>query len=273
VTSDSYAEVRIETESPLVDELAGVLSLMGFEGFWVDGRILKCYMRSERWDPALLDEIRKRTNLLIHPTPDTFPAMSVQTIPAEDWNAQWESTLKPLRVSNRITIAPSWNPSPPAPDTIDLTIDPKMSFGTGYHESTRLILRLAEEYVRPGSTFLDVGTGTGVLAIAAIRLGAHSAVAVDIDPWSFENALENIRLNGVETSVTVMRGSVHDVPESKFDIVAANIQRSVIEPALPELLRRLTEDREPITTSLQQQGLIPRRELCENEWIAVAASR
>jgi len=191
LTNGSYVEVRIEVDAPLNDELAGMLSLLGFEGFWEEEHLLKCYIRSERWNPFIMDEIRSTTRLLLHPSGESFPQITVHTVPRVDWNAEWESTLRPLQVTDRMIIAPSWNPPPQVPGTIVLTIDPKMSFGTGYHESTRLILRLVEEFVAPGSTFLDVGTGTGVLAIAAVRLGAASAVAMDVDSWSYENALEN----------------------------------------------------------------------------------
>lgn len=281
----TYVEVQIRADPPLEEELAGVLSQLGFEGFWEDGPLLKCYIRSARWEDRLLEEVGRVTRLVLHSSADNLPEISVRNVPVEDWNAQWESTLKPVRVTDRIIIAPSWHHVSPAPGGIVLTIDPKMSFGTGYHESTRLMIRLVEETVRPGVQFLDVGTGTGVLAIAAARLGAGHALGIDIDEWSYENARENIHLNGVEHLVTVQRCSIANAPLTEFDVVAANIQRSVIEAALPEMLRRLApsgalllagllmEDRDPMFAALRQNGLTPTHEICENEWIALAAHR
>ena len=137
-------------------------------------------------------------------------------------------------------IAPSWaGVGPEHNGQMRLTIDPKMAFGTGYHESTRLVLRLLPDVVLPGARVLDVGTGTGVLAIAALALGAQSAVGVDIDPWSVTNGTENATLNGVKDRFEVREGSLDVVPESAFDLVVANIIRSVLVPMLPDLVSKM----------------------------------
>ena len=282
---EAYVEVEVRADPILGEELAGLLSQLGFEGFWEDGPFLRCYIRSSRWDSRMLDEVRSTAKLLLRPSHEKLPEIAVRSVPIEDWNARWESTLQPIRVSKRIIITPSWHPATPSPGDIVLVIDPKMSFGTGYHESTRLVLRLMEEFVHPGISVLDLGTGTGVLAIAAVRLGAAHALGFDIDEWSYDNALENVRRNNVEHLVTIRRGSIADAPVTTFDVVTANIQRSVIEPALSEILGRLaphgvlllggllTEDSAPMVHSLKSLGMTPRREISENEWIAIAATR
>jgi ribosomal protein L11 methyltransferase len=160
-----------------------------------------------------------------------------------------------------------------------------MSFGTGYHESTRLILGLVEQYIRPGMTVLDIGTGTGVLAIAAIRLGARHAVACDIDEWSYDNAIENAALNGVAEKMTILEGDIAVTPDQPYDLVIANIQRNVLIPLLPAMRSRLAPggtlllagllniDRDAMTDALREHGFTVLHESAENEWIALAANR
>jgi ribosomal protein L11 methyltransferase len=281
----SYVEVEIRADVPLLGELAGVLSQIGFEGFWEDGDRLRCYIRTTRWDARMAEEVASVTRLLLKTSASAFPEISIRTLEDRNWNAAWEATITPIQVTDRMIIAPTWRTYTPTPGQIVLTIDPKMSFGTGYHESTRLLLKLLERHVRPGIRVLDVGTGTGILAIAAVKLGAESAFGVDIDEWSYENALENVKLNGVERQITIRLGSMSSVPPDRFNIIAANIQRSVIEPILPEMVHRLADggllllsgllldDREPALQTLRTTGLILAEELRENEWLALAIAR
>jgi ribosomal protein L11 methyltransferase len=182
-------------------------------------------------------------------------------------------------------ITPSWHPYEAAPGEQVLTIDPKMSFGTGYHESTRLILRLLEQNIRRGDSVLDMGTGTGVLAIAAVKLGAAQATGVDVDEWSYDNACENARLNHVEDRITILHGDISATPAGPFTLILANIQRTVLLDMLPVLVRRLRaggrlllagllrEDREIMMEHLRSEGMTLSGELSENEWIAIAARR
>ncbi len=281
----SYVELEVRTDPSLAEELGGVLAQLGFEGFWEESPFLRCYIRNDRWDDRMEEEVRRIVGLMVRPSTDALPSISIRVIPDENWNAQWEATIQPVRVSRRIVIAPTWQSYAAQPGDIVLTIDPKMSFGTGYHESTRLILRMLEDSVRAGSTVLDVGTGTGVLAIAAVRLGAASAVGVDPDEWSYLNALENVRLNGVGTRIDIRQGDIQAAPGGPFDIIAANIQRSIIEPIIGDMLVRLApaglillsgllrDDREPMTRTLHAAGLSVGHALEENEWIALSVSR
>ena len=146
----------------------------------------------------------------------------------KNWNAIWEKSREVIRVSDRIVIKPTFKEFSAQPNEIVLTIDPKMSFGTGEHQTTKLILRLLEKYVKKGMKVLDVGSGTGILAIAAVKLGALKAVAVDFDEICLENCRENCHLNGVENSVEVLTGEIDDVKEDNFDLILANIQKNVL---------------------------------------------
>ncbi|MDZ7624568.1 MAG: 50S ribosomal protein L11 methyltransferase [Ignavibacteriaceae bacterium] len=146
----------------------------------------------------------------------------------KNWNEIWEKSREVIRVSDRIVIKPTFKEYSAKPDEIVLTIDPKMSFGTGEHQTTKLILRLLEKYVTKGMKVLDVGSGTGILAIASVKLGASKAVAVDFDEICLENCKENSLLNEVSDSVEIITGEIDDVKEKDFDLILANIQKNVL---------------------------------------------
>lgn len=196
----------------------------------------------------------------------------------QNWNAAWEATIQPLAVGPFV-IAPTWaEPPPPMADLLLLRIDPKMAFGTGYHATTRISLRLLATRVPPNGRVLDVGTGTGVLAIAALKAGAAAAVGVDIDPWSVENARDNAVLNGVDDRLDVRDGSADDVPERGFDLVCCNIIRAVLMPMLPALAARrapgaplvlsglLATERDRFAEALAAVGLTVAEEDAEGDW-------
>jgi ribosomal protein L11 methyltransferase len=281
----SYIEVSVLADEELSEKLAGIFAQLGFEGFWEDTPALRCYISSDRWSPALMRDVESIASLVARSSISVTPKIFARTLQNQNWNEKWEKTIRPIQVSERIVIAPTWHEYKPLPGQIVLTIDPKMSFGTGYHESTRLVLKLLERHLSQGMRVLDVGTGTGVLALAALKLGASSAVAVDNDEWSYDNALENMRLNHVEGRLKIIHGEIASVPPSTFDLILANIQRSVIEGILDEMKELLAgngllllsgllvTDREAILRKLQESGFSVEEEMAENEWIAVAARR
>lgn len=278
-------EITIPAGEDLRQQLIAMLGQLGVEGFWEDGELLKCYVPEQKWSPAMQEEMRSVVGMLVSPSTHPLPPMHVQTLAERNWNAEWEKTIQPIHVTPHIVITPSWHVYTAAPGEMVLTIDPKMSFGTGYHESTRLILGLVEQYIRPGMTVLDIGTGTGVLAIAAIRLGARHAVACDIDEWSYDNAIENAALNGVAEKMTILEGDIAVTPDQPYDLVIANIQRNVLIPLLPAMRSRLAPggtlllagllniDRDAMTEALREHGFTVLHESAENEWIALAANR
>jgi ribosomal protein L11 methyltransferase len=278
-------EVAIEAEEELRDRIVALLGQLGFEGFWEDGSVLRSYISESRWTPAMPDEVERTVNLITRSSRSTRPAITTRRIQEQNWNEEWEKTIRPIHVSERTVITPSWHPYEAAAGELVLTIDPKMSFGTGYHESTRLILRLLEQNIRTGDSVLDMGTGTGVLAIAAVKLGAADATGIDIDEWSYDNACENIRLNHVEDRVTILHGDITTTPAGPFTLILANIQRTVLLEMLPALVRRLRaggrlllagllhDDREIMVEQLGREGMTLLEEVSENEWIAIAARR
>jgi ribosomal protein L11 methyltransferase len=279
----TYIEVEITTDPLLFDDLVGMLSVKGYEGFWEEGIRLRAYVRSESWNGSRRKELEEVVSSITEQHALPTPAITTRLIEDQNWNALWEAGIQPIRVSDRIIVAPTWHPYSPALGELVLTIDPKMSFGTGHHETTRLMVQLLEKHLLPGNTMLDVGTGTGILAIAGVKLGATSAVGVDNDEWSFGNAQENVKLNGVQESISIVLGEIQDLPAKEFDIVAANIQRGIIEQILPHMRQRLAAggrilisglldaDLAPMRTALAAQRLRPIDELHEKEWVALAA--
>ncbi len=282
-----FIELALTADPALFDECIGVLSLQGFDGFWEDGATLRCYIGSQQWSDGAEDHVAALLDPIARAHGVPPPTIVRSVIPEKDWNKEWEDSLTPIRATDRIVVTPSWHlarASAEHPGKIILVIDPKMSFGTGYHETTRLTLLLLERHLRTGARMLDVGTGTGILAIASVKLGAASAVGVDTDGWAAANALENARANGVENQVRIVQGELASVPGTGFDVIAANIQRNVIEELLPGMIGLLNphgmlllsgllaQDGVPVREAIERRGGVIREELAENEWLAFAAA-
>lgn len=208
--------------------------------------------------------------------------ISYELIQDRNWNEEWEKTIKPIHVG-RFWIRPSWELAPIPEGKIELIIDPKMSFGTGYHETTRLMMEAIPEMVGPGDMVLDAGTGTGVLAFSALKMGAKRAVAFDIDPLCKENAEENAEMNGVSDRFQMLVGTETAVSDGLFELVMANINRETLRVMLPALKQFMTEggrlglagllisDRDIMLDSLKARGLRPIREASEGDWWSVWA--
>ncbi|MDI7276032.1 MAG: 50S ribosomal protein L11 methyltransferase [Anaerolineae bacterium] len=208
----------------------------------------------------------------------------VRELGPADWAEAWKSGYQVLRIGHRTRIVPSWIPYTPAAGEIVVTLDPGMAFGTGLHPSTQLCLQAMEELVRPGMRILDVGTGSGILAIAAARLGAQ-VLAVDIEAVAVRTARENVALNGVADLVQVLQGSVDDAYRGSFDGVLANILAEIIARLAPDLARHVAprgwliasgiiEGRlQAVERALGVAGLEAVRHWREGDWVALEARR
>lgn len=202
-----------------------------------------------------------------------------------DWNEEWERSIGPIEIGQRIVVKPTWRKYTGAGNRIVVNIDPKMSFGTGYHETTRLMVRLLEKYTVPGGTVLDVGTGTGILAIVSVKLGARMARATDTDPWSVSNATENVSLNGVGGNVTIHEGTFPPQEAGRPGIICANLTlndlksllvrfREILIPGGRLMVSGLLVGDEPdISNALSENGFMPLETLRENGWIAICCQR
>lgn len=168
--------------------------------------------------------------------------MNVKELPLTNWNEEWEKSLQVIHVSDRIVIKPTFREYEQKGNQIVITIDPKMSFGTGEHQTTKLVLLALEKFIYSGSKVLDVGTGTAVLAIASIKLGAVSSIGIDNDDICLENGIENVKLNEAEDKVSVRTGSIYDIHENDFDLITVNIQKNVLLEIASEITSRCKQD-------------------------------
>ena len=273
-------EITLYVGDDLQEYLIADLMNLDFDGFEQEDFRLKAYIRAPRWDDAKREYVEQwlRARGIHEPVEERI-------VEEENWNRQWEETVQPVAVGSFL-VKPTWADMPfEHADRMLLEIDPKMSFGTGYHESTRLMLRLLPEQVKAGERVLDVGTGTGILAVAAVKLGAGPVLAVDTDRWAQRNAVENFYLNRVEEQVTFRAGSLGVVPEGAFGLIMANINRNVLLGMLPLLAHKvrpggrvvlsglLRADRPDMLKAAADKGLTPVAEAEEGRWWAVAMER
>lgn len=162
----------------------------------------------------------------------------------EDWANSWKQYYKPIKCGERIVICPAWEKYEPAEGEIVVNMDPGMAFGTGTHETTRLCIRLLEKYAKAGDLMVDVGTGTGILAICASRLGAKFCRAYDIDPMAVRVARENIADSGLDNITCDTSDLLHHVSleDGKYDVMCANIVADIIIRMTPDVEKYLKDD-------------------------------
>lgn len=203
-------------------------------------------------------------------------------LPGKDWSESWKWGLDAIDVGENITITPSWINY--ETDRITITIDPGMVFGTGHHETTRRCLMMLERFShkRNGMSLLDVGTGTGILAVAASKLGFQHVIAVDTDPVAVDTARRNIEINGIN-NVKVKKGEIVDV-EGTFDVIVANLfaelllgkAREIVNRLNPEgiaiLSGMLTGQEDEVIEEMKQAGRALEEKVCDREWVSLVFS-
>ncbi len=209
--------------------------------------------------------------------------VSVKSVHEEDWAENWKKYYKPFRIGKRLVVKPVWETFDRTPDDLIIAIDPGMAFGNGTHETTFLCLQLLEDVVHPGDIVLDVGTGSGILSIAAARLGAAKALAVDLDPVAVRVAGENIERNGLSDQVTAQVGDLLKGVDTRADVVVANIIADVIillskavhlhiKPGGAFISSGIIRDREDdVVEAIQAAGFSIERIERKGEWIAIVA--
>ena len=257
---------------------------------------VKIYLPEDQDTPALrrrLEEILYHLGRLYPLPPPLFHRLE-----EEDWANAWKAHYKPFRVGNRIWIQPGWlsvadaaaedaTPATIRPDDVVLTLDPGMAFGTGLHPTTQMCLQALEELVRPGQRLLDVGTGSGILAIAAARLGATSILAIDTDQIAVKTAIANAAQNDVAGRITIRQGTLATVREHAWDLVVVNILATVIISLLQEgdllnylapggrlILSGIIDEQAPaVQSALTQAGGRIIQTLAITDWTTLIATR
>ncbi|TVP55017.1 MAG: 50S ribosomal protein L11 methyltransferase [Gemmatimonadales bacterium] len=224
------------------DLMVEVLLECGARGVEERDDLLVIYLPPPSEDPQAF--VRRVTRELERVSGSHEIAVELDWQPHEAWEERWRTHFKPRRITERITVAPSWERPEVPPGTLLLTLDPGIAFGTSDHPTTRGCIRMLDGRVRPGDRVADVGAGSGILAITAALLGAADVLAIELDPWACQAARENLLLNGVEERVRVRAAPITSkgLPgEPPFDGIVANIESSILTPLLPGL-RSALED-------------------------------
>ncbi len=250
------------------------LEFSGFEQF--DDRLI-AYVDKQKMNDHGREELEK----WLVAQRDACFIKSEEVIEERNWNEEWEQSIKPIRIG-KFVITPTWAEPEVSTDDIVLEIDPKMAFGTGYHETTRLILQLLPDVIEKEDRLLDAGTGTGVLAIAALKLGASHALGFDIDEWSYRNATENALLNHVSDRFVIKEGGAELIdPKVSYDTVLANINRNALMEMTPKLVSvtksggnlilsgLMLNDEEPMLRHTALRDFDHVKSVYENEWVAI----
>jgi len=278
-----WLEVRARVGPGEADDVAALLGRFGQGGAVVEegpqGLMVKAYLPVDR----ALPKKKERLYTLLGHLSLIVPLKLEEEVLEEDWALAWRAHFTPLHIG-RLVIKPSWHEYSPGPGEVVLELDPGQAFGTGHHPTTRMCLLLLQKYLRPGMEVLDLGTGSGILALAAARLGARSVLALDTDPLAVKAARENVRRNGLTGAIKVRRGTL--APRwGCFDLIAANLTaRNILEllPALSSSLNGgglliaggiIADREEEVESGLLGAGLKLREKAAEGEWRTLAACK
>lgn len=274
----TYFELSLTVAPEFSEILVAELAQIGFESFTEEPDGLKAYIREDEFNEPLL------TELLIRYEELTPLAYALERIEPRNWNAEWEQSYEPIDVVGRCLVRASFHPAAGQEFEVEIVINPKMSFGTGHHETTALMLEHQLDLDQVDKTVLDVGCGTGILAIMAAKRGAARVRAFDIEEWAAENGLENVQLNGVADRVTVRQGTLQTEPEAAYDVVLANINRNILLADMPGYARFLAPggtllvsgfyetDLPDITAAAEAAGLTLGSVKAKNGWVAAGFS-
>jgi ribosomal protein L11 methyltransferase len=210
----------IVSEDYQQDLLMHTLGELGFDSFEEMDFGFKAFIPAEAFDPQALETA-------IAPYHELFTfSYDITLIPQKNWNEVWESNFEPIFIGKQVYIRATFHPARPE-FPYELVIDPKMAFGTGHHETTAMMIEHMLENDFQGKRVLDMGCGTGILAILASKLGAEQVIAIDNDPVCYESTLENANLNNVR-NIEALCGSSEVIPNTEFDIILANINRNIL---------------------------------------------
>lgn len=269
----NYIEVTIHIRNKELQEiLIAELSGENYYGFEEQEELFKAFIKEDEFNEEILKSILGNHQLLY----------KLNTIPEQNWNELWESNFEPITVDDFVGVRASFHP-PVENVRHEIIITPKMSFGTGHHATTWMMMKAMESLDFSGKTVFDFGTGTGILAILAEKLGASEVLAVDYDDWCIQNATENLETNDCK-KIILMKAETANVMQS-FDIILANINRNIIEDNFLFLAQNLAaggtlllsgllkEDEPPILRQLEEYNLAYLNTLNRSGWIAIRCGK
>lgn len=274
MTNTIYIEYDFEVTplQPASDILIAELGEAGFESFVEKENGVLAYIQKADWLKDILEpiEILRNENFEIN--------FQIKEIEQENWNATWEENFDPITVDGQCVVRAPFHEKPDV--LFDIVIEPKMSFGTGHHETTHMMLQHILNHDFEGKSVLDMGSGTGVLAILAAMKGARHVDAIDIDNWCYLNALENVQRNHCD-QIDVFEGDVSLLDRQNYDIIIANINRNILLSDIPKYVKYLNkngilflsgfyaDDIPMITSKCEEVALKFEKNLEKNNWVAV----
>ena len=260
-----WTEIKINVPNEFIDAAGDIAQMAVPYGIYIeDYSMLEQEVEEiahiDLIDEDLLKKDRSKGVVHIYISPEDNPAEAIaflserytsEGIPfeiesadcaEEDWLNNWKQYFNPIEVGEKLLIRPTWRDEYDPKGRAVLDLDPGIAFGTGAHETTRLVLSVIERYARQGKSFLDVGCGSGILSVAALILGCDTAFGVDIDEMAVKTSIENAELNHVEDRFTVVCGDLTDKVEGKYDIIAANIVADAIIALTSDIEKFMKDD-------------------------------
>jgi len=268
-----FIELTVQAPRELADILVAELAEVGFDTFEDNDEGFCAYTTEDAFNPDAVAEIMARyegMGELNH---------SHRVITRQNWNAEWEKNFQPLVIADKVSVRAPFHPKPEGV-AYDIVIMPRMSFGTGHHETTALMLENQLSVDHQGKRVLDMGCGTGILAIMAEMLGAREVLAVDVEPWTVENARDNAAENSCRVIECRLGGVETLANEAPFDLILANINRNVLLEDMHEYSRLLPvgcpilfsgfyeEDLDKITAEAERQNLEYQRHTTLRSWVS-----
>ncbi len=257
--------VALKPVQPAADILVAALAELGFESFEETPTGLNAYIQEESLDRNALEALPYWSH------PDWTASWSLTEVPDQNWNAVWEADYTPIRVGDRCVVRAAFHPEPGPEVSYDLVITPKMSFGTGHHQTTWLMLSALLDLELQGKSVLDMGAGTGVLAILAAMKGARPVLAVDIDPVAVASCRENADANG-QAHIRCEKGEAGVLQGMGFDLILANINRNILLAQLPEYAAALHPGGTLLMSGFYRKDLEAIREAADSLGLEFAGS-
>jgi ribosomal protein L11 methyltransferase len=222
----SWIEIELNIPQEELEQVSGYLFALGCEGINVSSDHIIVYFNKHRWSHEIKLGIIESIGQII----PQFSSrdMRIKAISDQDWTQDWKKYFKPVKITTRIIVKPPWEEYRQQEGEHVITINPKMAFGTGQHESTKLVIMALEKRIKPGMHVLDVGTGSGILAIICEKLGAESVLGIDNDIHAIRNAVENAKLNKSSNKVRFILGYLEQFGPKEYDLIVANINRKIL---------------------------------------------
>lgn len=249
------------------------------------GVMVRAYLPVDSRLPARLQEIRARVDQILAALPHIEGKIEFRRVEEEDWAGAWKRYYQTTKLGKRLVIKPVWEEYSPSPEEVVVEIDPGMAFGTGTHPSTVMCLQLLEEYVGGGERVIDVGTGSGILAIAAARLGAAAVIGIDCDPIAVKSARSNVELNGIADRVSLRQGDLLAGGQDTAHLIVANLTADLIKvlagqldpillPGGQAILAGIITARQAeVQDSLREAGYVTCEARTQDDWVTLVVQK